>query len=83
MFFGRGRFHDPYIFEVDGRRLTAEHFVIAAGSCPAVPPLPGLDTVPYLTNENVFDLRAPVPKLIVLGGGPAGVELAQALRVPR
>lgn len=76
--FGEGRFRDPHSFEVDGRRLTARRFVIATGSHPATPPLPGLDTVSHLTNENVFDLREPVPELIVLGGGPVGAELAQA-----
>lgn len=76
--FGAGRFRDRRCFEIDGRSLTARHFVVATGSRPAVPPLPGLDGIPYLTNENVFDLRVPVPELIVLGGGPVGVELAQA-----
>lgn len=75
--FGEGRFHDASTFDVDDRRLTARCFVIATGSRPAAPPLPGLDTVSHLTNENIFDLRGPVPELIVLGGGPVGAELAQ------
>ena len=70
----------PDAFEVGGRRLTAKTFVIATGSRPAVPPVPGLDTVPYLTNETVFDLREQVPSLIVVGSGPIGSELAQAFR---
>jgi len=78
--FGAGRFVSPRAFEVDGRRLTAKTFVIATGSRPAVPPVPGLDTVPYLTNETLFDLREPVPSLVVVGGGPIGSELAQAFR---
>ncbi len=76
--FGAGGFTDPHTFEVDGRRLTAKNFVIATGSRPLVPPIAGLEQVPYLTNETVFNLDEPVPHLIVLGGGPIGVELAQA-----
>src|SRR3569833_2924210 len=76
--FGAGRFVDPAHFSVDGRRLSARNFVIATGSRPAVPDLPGLAAVPYLTNESVFELRESVPRLLVLGGGPMGVEFAQA-----
>lgn len=78
--FGSGRFVDPRTFEVDGRRITAKTFVIATGSRPAVPPIPGLDRVPYLTNESVFALRENVPALVVVGSGPVGSELAQAFR---
>jgi len=78
--FGAGRFVDPKTFEVDGRRLTAKAFVIATGSRPAVPKIPGLDATPYLTNETLFDLREPVPSLLVAGAGPIGCELAQAFR---
>jgi pyruvate/2-oxoglutarate dehydrogenase complex dihydrolipoamide dehydrogenase (E3) component len=78
--FGEGRFVAPDAFEVNGRRLTAKTFVIATGSRPSVPPVPGLDQVPYLTNETVFDLREQVPSLVVVGSGPIGSELAQAFR---
>ena len=78
--FGEGRFVAPDAFEVDGRRLTAKTFVIATGSRPAVPPIPGIDAIPYLTNETVFDLREQVASLIVVGSGPIGCELAQAFR---
>ncbi len=78
--FGKGRFAAPDAFEVGGRRLTAKHFVLATGSRPAVPPIPGIDSVPYLTNETVFDLREPVKSLLIVGGGPIGCELAQAFR---
>ena len=78
--FGEGCFTSPDAFEVNGRRLTAKTFVIATGSRPAVPPIPGIETVPYLTNETVFDLREQVPSLIVIGSGPIGCELAQAFR---
>jgi len=77
---GEGRFVSPDAFEVAGRALTAKAFVIATGSRPAIPDVPGLDGVPYLTNETVFDLREQVPSLLVVGAGPIGVELAQAFQ---
>lgn len=76
--FGAGRFTGRQAFEVNGRLLSARKYIIATGSRPAIPDIPGLKEVPYLTNETVFDLNEPVPRLIVLGGGPIGVELAQA-----
>jgi pyruvate/2-oxoglutarate dehydrogenase complex dihydrolipoamide dehydrogenase (E3) component len=76
--FGAGRFVDAAVFEVGGRRLAAKTFVIATGSRPAVPPIPGLDRVPFLTNESIFDLREDVPALAIIGAGPVGVEMAQA-----
>jgi pyruvate/2-oxoglutarate dehydrogenase complex dihydrolipoamide dehydrogenase (E3) component len=78
--FGDGRFTGPYVFAVDGRQLTARHFVIATGSRPALPPIPGLANVPFLTNETLFALRENVPHLLVIGGGPIGSEMAQAFR---
>ncbi|MEZ0247212.1 MAG: NAD(P)/FAD-dependent oxidoreductase, partial [Methylophilaceae bacterium] len=76
--FGAGRFTGRQSFVVDGRLLGARKYIIATGSRPAIPDIPGLQEVPYLTNETVFDLSEPVPRLIVLGGGPIGVEMAQA-----
>jgi pyruvate/2-oxoglutarate dehydrogenase complex dihydrolipoamide dehydrogenase (E3) component len=78
--FGSGRFIAPDAVEVGGRKLTATHFVIATGSRPAVAPIPGIDSIRYLTNETIFDLREPVPHLIVVGSGPIGSEMAQAFR---
>ena len=78
--FGSGRFVDPATFDVDGRRLRARAFVIATGSRPAIPSISGLDSVPYLTNETIFNLREAVPHLIVVGSGPIGSEMAQAFR---
>jgi pyruvate/2-oxoglutarate dehydrogenase complex dihydrolipoamide dehydrogenase (E3) component len=75
---GWGRFLDPRVLDVDGRRLTAERFVLALGSDAAIPPVPGLDAVDPLTNRTVFGLRERPDSLLVLGGGPLGVELAQA-----
>ena len=70
----------PDELEVDGRRVGFERLVVATGSRAAVPPVDGLDAVPYLDNRTVFDLRELPEHLLVLGGGPIGVELAQAFR---
>lgn len=78
--FGAGRFTAPDRFELEGRAIAAKRYVLATGSRAALPPIAGLDRVPYLTNETLFDLRAAVPHLIVVGGGPIGVEMAQAFR---
>lgn len=75
---GSARFLSPRAIEVDGRRLTAPRIVVATGSAPALPAIPGLAEAPYLTNETVFDLEAPPASLAVLGGGAIGCELAQA-----
>lgn len=61
-------------------RIAARRFVIATGSSPALPPLPGLAEVPHFTNETIFQNAQPLPHLLVLGGGPIGLELAQAYR---
>jgi pyruvate/2-oxoglutarate dehydrogenase complex dihydrolipoamide dehydrogenase (E3) component len=63
---------------VGGRRLTARRIVIAAGSHPAVPDLPGLGDVPFLTNETLFEVPEKPGHLLILGGGPIGLEMAQA-----
>ncbi len=77
---GEARFTSPQTVLVGDQVIQARRFVLATGSRPAIPPIPGLETVPYLTNESVFDLSRKVEHLIVLGGGPVGVELAQAHR---
>jgi pyruvate/2-oxoglutarate dehydrogenase complex dihydrolipoamide dehydrogenase (E3) component len=74
------RFRDRRVVESDSLRVTARKVVIATGSRAAVPPIPGLDVVPYLTNESIFELKACPEHLIVLGGGPIGAELGQAFR---
>ena len=58
--------------------ITARRIVIATGSSPLVPPIPGLADVPYLTNETLFDLREQPEHLLIVGGGPIGMEMAQA-----
>ncbi len=60
--------------------VNAKHFVIATGSAPLVPPIPGIQDVPYFTNESLFDNRELPDHLIIIGGGPIGVEMAQAHR---
>jgi pyruvate/2-oxoglutarate dehydrogenase complex dihydrolipoamide dehydrogenase (E3) component len=74
------RFVGPSAVEVEGARVEARRFVVATGSAPAVPPVPGLAEAPHLTNETIFDLTERPEHLIVLGGGPIGCELAQAHR---
>jgi pyruvate/2-oxoglutarate dehydrogenase complex dihydrolipoamide dehydrogenase (E3) component len=74
------RFTGPGELDAGGARVRARRFVIATGSRPGVPPIPGLDATPYLTNETIFARTAAPEHLIVIGGGPVGVELAQAHR---
>ncbi|MBS0558726.1 MAG: FAD-dependent oxidoreductase [Proteobacteria bacterium] len=72
------RFVAPDALLADGRRITARRFVIAAGSRPALPPIPGLDAAEPLTNETLVE-RLPRPDhLLILGGGPVGLEMAAA-----
>jgi pyruvate/2-oxoglutarate dehydrogenase complex dihydrolipoamide dehydrogenase (E3) component len=75
---GEARFVAPDALMVDGRRLTARRIVIAAGSAAAVPSIPGLDQVPYLTNTTIFGLPERPDHLLILGGGPIGLEMADA-----
>ncbi|MEZ5286761.1 MAG: mercuric reductase [Vicinamibacterales bacterium] len=78
VFFGDARFEDRRTIVVGGAGLRFARAVIATGTRPAVPPIPGLDTVPFLTNETVFDVAEVPARLLVLGAGPIGCELAQA-----
>ncbi len=74
------RFTGPEEVEAGGQRIRARRFVVATGSSAAIPPVPGLADTPYLTNETVFNLTERPDHLIVLGGGPIGIEMAQAFR---
>ncbi len=75
---GEARFVAPDAVMVGGTRLTARRIVVAAGSRPVIPPIPGLDRVSYLTNETLFDLAERPDHLLILGGGPIGLEMADA-----
>ena len=82
---GYARFVDPWTIEVDGaRQLTAKSFIIATGAAPFIPPLPGVEDSGYLTSETLWDVMADRPnapnRLVILGGGPIGCELAQAFQ---
>jgi len=77
---GDARFIGPREVQVGERRLSAPRIVMATGSRPAVPDLPGLADVPYLTNETLFDLAELPRHLVVLGAGASGLEMAQAFR---
>jgi len=72
------RFADRRTVESDSVRVRARKIVIAAGSRPKVPPIPGLEEASYFTNETIFDLKALPKTLLVIGGGPIGLELGQA-----
>lgn len=76
---GGARFRDPHTLRVGDRDITAKYVLIASGSRPAIPDINGLAEVGFLTNEDVFDLDDLPSRLAVIGGGPIGVELAQAL----
>ncbi|MEM8577958.1 MAG: FAD-dependent oxidoreductase [Pseudomonadota bacterium] len=75
-----GTFVDARTVEAGEYRITARRVVIATGSSPLVPPIPGLVDVPYLTNETLWELRTQPDHLLVIGGGPIGMEMAQAHR---
>jgi pyruvate/2-oxoglutarate dehydrogenase complex dihydrolipoamide dehydrogenase (E3) component len=78
---GHGRLAGPGRIEVDGALHTAEHVVIATGSDPVIPPIPGLDALEGVwTNREATGLKEVPKRMLVLGGGPVGVEMAQALR---
>ncbi len=74
------RFTAPRTLLVAGRTLKAPRIVLAVGSRPAVPSIPGLDIVPFLTNETLFSIDVLPERLVVLGAGSVGMEMAQAFR---
>ena len=73
-----GRFISRDEVQAGDTVIKARRIVIATGSSPLVPPIPGLDGVPYETNETLFDLRERPEHLLIVGGGPIGMEMAQA-----
>jgi len=73
-------FIGPRTVKAGETEISAKHIVIATGSSPFIPPISGLESVSYLTNETIFEIRTLPDHLVVIGGGPIGVELAQAHR---
>src|SRR4051812_46521982 len=78
VYFGDARFTGPASIAVAGRTLVFRRAVIATGSRPAVPAIPGLDRVPFLTSDTLFELREQPARMAIIGGGAAGCEMAQA-----
>lgn len=75
-----GRFVSPAEVRAGATVIAARRFVVATGSRPAIPPIPGLDGVKHFTNEDIFELRDRPERLAIIGGGPVGLEMAQAHR---
>jgi len=76
--FGGVRFKDDHAVDLNGRTVSAKTWVIATGSSAAIPTIPGLETIEYITNREIFSLRQLPGRMIVLGAGPIGIEMAQA-----
>jgi pyruvate/2-oxoglutarate dehydrogenase complex dihydrolipoamide dehydrogenase (E3) component len=80
VFAGEARFESPGGIMVNGQKLEAKNFVIATGTRAGIPPIDGIQNVPFFTNETIFDeLRTKPESMIVLGGGPIGCELSQVM----
>ena len=77
-FSGNATIESPYSVDVDGKKLTTKSIVIAAGAEPFVPPVPGIDEMDYLTSDTLWEMEQLPQRLVILGGGPIGSELAQA-----
>ncbi|MFK8016858.1 MAG: FAD-dependent oxidoreductase [Gammaproteobacteria bacterium] len=77
---GTAKVVSPWEVEVDGRRLSARALVIATGSRPVVPPIPGLSDIEFVTSDDLWSMTEQPKKMVVLGGGPIGCELTQAFR---
>ncbi|MES9880899.1 MAG: FAD-dependent oxidoreductase [Sedimenticola sp.] len=75
---GEAKITSPYSVEVNGETLTSRSIIVATGARPFVPPIPGLDQIDYLTSDDLWTLRELPQRLVVLGGGPIGCELAQS-----
>ncbi len=78
VFFGTGKFTGRKTIEISGQTLSFSKAVIATGARASAPPIPGLDTVPYLTNETLFNLTELPKRFGIIGAGPIGCEMAQA-----
>ncbi len=76
--FGVPRFNEEHSVQLNGRTVSAKHWVVATGSSSATPPFPGLENCNYITNKEIFTLPALPESLIVLGAGPIAIEMAQS-----
>ncbi|MEW5911732.1 MAG: FAD-dependent oxidoreductase [Thermodesulfobacteriota bacterium] len=76
--FGQAQFIDEHTVELEGRRIAAAKWLIATGSSPDAPPVPGLEGVSHLTNREIFSLPSLPESLLILGAGPIAIEMAQA-----
>lgn len=76
--FGNAFFKNEFTVDLDGKSITAKKWVIATGSSPAIPPIPGLDQTDYITNREIFSLDHLPESMTILGAGPIGIEMAQA-----
>ena len=75
-----GAFLDPNTLQAGDFRVKAKKFVLATGSQPRIPLIPGLDKTPFFTNQTIFENDKPIKHLMVIGGGPIGLEMAQAFK---
>ena len=80
VFMGAARFLDPHTLAVGETQLTARNVLIATGAHPFIPPIAGLDDIDYLTYESVWDMETLPKRLLIVGAGPIGCEMAQAFR---
>lgn len=78
--YGDALFTDQQTINLDGKKITARKWVVTTGSSPAIPNIPGLSDTPFLTNRQIFSLERLPEALIILGGGPIAIEMAQAFR---
>ncbi len=76
--FGDAAFTDEYAVRLNGKTYSAKKWLIATGSSPAIPPVEGMDKVPYITNKEIFSLEKLPVSMIVIGAGPIAIEMAQA-----
>lgn len=79
IYFGKGHFVDSHIVQIDDKeKLYGKRIVISTGSSPFIPPIDGLKDVNYLTNETIFELETVPKRMVVVGGGPIGLEISQS-----
>ncbi len=78
--YGNAKLISPWVVDVDGQQISAEKIILASGARPTMPPIPGLDQVDPLTSETLWQLQDLPERLLIVGGGAIGCELAQAFQ---